>query len=61
MMINNLPAYAKEYKYIVVRKIDKELWFWGAWNNMDEASEAAIEINGMVVTNELPPFFYDIF
>ena len=52
MMINNLPAYAKEYKYIVVRKIDKELWFWGAWNDMDKANEAAVEINGMVVTNE---------
>lgn len=51
-MINNLPEYAKEYKYIVARRIDNELWFWGAWDNRNEANNVAIEIDGEVVTNE---------
>lgn len=52
MMINNLPSYADEYAYIVVRRVNGELWFWGAWNDRREANEAAIEIGGIVVTNE---------
>lgn len=51
-MINNLPTYANEYKYIVVRRVDGELWFWGAWNDRDKANEIASEIGGEVVTNE---------
>ena len=27
-MINNFPTYANEYKYIVARRVDGELWFW---------------------------------
>ena len=51
-MINNLPTYANEYKYIVVRRVDGELWFWGAWNDRNKANEVALEIFGEVVTNE---------
>ena len=51
-MINNLPAYANEYKYIVARRIDGELWFWGAWNDRNKANEVALEICGEVVTNK---------
>jgi len=51
-MINNLPTYANEYKYIVARRIDGELWFWGAWNDRNKANEVALEIEGEVVTNE---------
>ena len=51
-MINNLPAYANEYKYIVARRVDGELWFWGAQNDRNKANEVAIEIDGEVVTNE---------
>ena len=54
-MINNLPTYANKYKYIVARRVDGELWFWGAWNDRNKANEVAIEIGGEVVTNKLPP------
>lgn len=47
-MINNLPTYANEYKYIVARRVDGELWFWGAWNDRNKANEVAIEIGGEV-------------
>lgn len=50
--INNFPEYAKEYKYIVVQRIDGELWFWGAWDDRNKANEAALELgNGVVIEN----------
>lgn len=52
MMINNKPAYANNYRYIVVRECDKKLWFWGAWDELELADEVAEEINGIVIDNE---------
>ena len=52
MMINNIPEYANEYKYIVASDIDNELWFWGAFNDEDKAYAVASEIGGQVVINE---------
>ena len=52
MTIQNVPEYAKNYKYIVVRRVDGELYFWGAWNDRNKANKVAIEISGEVVTNE---------
>ena len=49
--VKNLPEYANEYKYIVASQIDGDLWFWGAWNNMKKAINAAEEIGGEVVIN----------
>lgn len=50
--INNLKEYAKKHKYIVARRVDGELWFWGAWDDRNKANEVAIEIGGEVVTNQ---------
>ena len=49
--VKNLPEYANEYKYIVASQIDGDLWFWGAWNDMKKAINAAEEIGGEVVIN----------
>lgn len=38
--IKNLPEYAKSYHYIVVSVVDKELWFYGAYNEWERAVEA---------------------
>lgn len=51
--INNMEAYARDYKYIVARQIRKhghiDYWFYGAWNDRDEANEVALELgNGAV-------------
>ena len=35
MMINNLPNYAKNMEFIVVREYDGEYWFWGRLYWMD--------------------------
>ena len=50
--INNLPDYAKEYKYIVTRECENEFWFYGAFNESDRANRAAEEVNGVVFTNK---------
>ena len=51
--INNYKSYADQYKYIVARRVDGELWFWGAWNDRDKANDVAEELgNGIVLVNE---------
>ena len=53
MMINNVPEYAKEYKYWVVRYVDGEAWFWGAYHEGRDAERAAVYFeDGEVVTNK---------
>lgn len=49
--INNEPNYAKDYEFIVARKVDGEFWFWGAYENGFRAEQAALEINGVVFHN----------
>ena len=41
MMINNVPEYANEYEYLVVRYVDGEAWFWGAYHARHDAEQAA--------------------
>ena len=47
-MIKNCPAYAKEYKFVVVRIVDGEMWFWGAYNDYDRAKKVADSIDGVI-------------
>lgn len=49
--INNEPAYAKDYEFIVARKVDDEYWFWGAYSNGFKAEQVAIEIGGIIFHN----------
>ena len=42
--INNLP---KDYSpYVVARVVDGELWYWGSWEDEEDAKQAAISIPG---------------
>lgn len=41
MMINNVPEYAKEYEYLVVRYVYGKAWFWGAYHTREDAEHAA--------------------
>lgn len=50
-MINNMPEYAKDYEFIVARKVDDEFWFWGAYSNGFQAELVAGEINGVIFHN----------
>lgn len=51
MTINNVPAYAEKYLFIVAREVEGEFWFWGAWNDEAKADEVAEEIGGKVFLN----------
>lgn len=44
--INNLPKYAEDKKYIVARRVEGELWFWGAYDDPNKAVDAVMEIRG---------------
>ena len=48
-MINNMPAYAEIY--VVARRVDNELWYWGSWEDRDKANEVALQIGGEVIVN----------
>lgn len=47
--INNLPNYAKDYDFIVARKCDGELWFYGAYKTVERAVKVAVEVDGYVI------------
>ena len=53
MRVNNMGKHAKEYKYIVVRMVDGDAWYYGGWKNFDNAMLQAIEVNGIVVPTEM--------
>ena len=47
-MINNLPNYAKDYKFIVYTEVNGEKWFYGAYNDAQWAREVAAMVEGYV-------------
>lgn len=49
--VNNLPA--TTCRYIVARYIDHGLWYYGSWDEREDAERVALELeNGLVVENE---------
>ena len=54
MNINNVPSYAKSYKYWVVRDCGKDgLWFYGSWSNFKTAKAIRKTIaNGKIYVNK---------
>lgn len=51
MKVNNMTEWAKDKKFMVVRVIDNELWFYDAWDDGDKAIWQAMEecVHGMVI------------
>ena len=49
--INNEPAYAKDYEFVVAREVDGEYWFWGAYADGFKAEQVATEIGGVIFHN----------
>lgn len=47
--IINMPEYAKDYEFIVARKIDDYFWFWGAFADGFKAENVAREIGGVII------------
>lgn len=52
--INNMPDYANDYEYIVVRNCNADgIWFYGAYHAFDKAIQAAEEChNGIVIAKD---------
>ena len=51
MTINNMPEYATHYEFVVVRNVEGELWFYGAYRDGFKAEQVAQEIHGVIVHN----------
>lgn len=49
-IINNKPENIKAF--VVARLCDNEWWYWGSWDNVFEAHNAATEIGGHLFTRE---------
>ena len=49
MTIRNLPTTADNYKYIIVREVEGEYWYFGADNDENRANEVALEVGGIVL------------
>lgn len=49
VIVNNVPNDTE--KYIVARYSEETnvLWYWGSWDNKDDAAECAKNVNGIVV------------
>ena len=45
--VRNVPEHAE--KYIVARVNEGSLWYWGSWDNKDDADESARNVEGIVV------------
>lgn len=50
VFVRNTPAGPCE-KYVVARVVDGELWYWGAWSDMNEAYAMAKMLGGVVCEN----------
>ena len=52
MKINNLPDYAKNMEFIVVREVGNEYWFFGGYDrDAAKAYQVAEEVGGIVIHN----------
>lgn len=51
--VENVYTYAKDKAYIVYRTAKDGLnYYWGAWDELDRAMDAASDIGGCIVINE---------
>ncbi len=49
MTIYNLPENHK--KYIVVRDVDGDFYYWGSYDDVMRAMTVAVDVDGLVVTD----------
>ena len=48
--VNNLPASHKQY--VVARRVNGELWFWGSYDDRDKANYTALNVGGEVIDTD---------
>ena len=47
----NAPESAYHYEFVVARKVDNDLWYWGAYADGFKADKVAREIGGIIIHN----------
>ncbi|MBR3646214.1 MAG: hypothetical protein IKN54_07320 [Lachnospiraceae bacterium] len=47
--VNNVPDDYTDYKYMVARLCEGELWYYGVFNDLDKAIRARDEIDGIIL------------
>ncbi len=52
MKVNNVASWAKEKKFMTIRMVDGEAWFYDAWSDEAKAIAQAVEIGGHVIPIE---------
>ena len=50
--VNNMPDDVREFIVARIDGRDCSLWYWGSWDNKEEAVHAAIDVDGIVVNRE---------
>lgn len=53
IVVNNLPASLKDYRYILLMPVNGEVWYYGADYDEVRAKEIAKNIGVFVVINDL--------
>lgn len=53
MKIQNMPEYAKSYRFVVAREEKGQLWFYGAYHELSKAKSVADEVFGIIVRQYL--------
>lgn len=51
MKVNNMPGWAQERAFVVIRIVNGEAWFYDAWDDGNKAINQALEeyVGGMVI------------
>lgn len=50
-LVKNVPEYAWSYNYWVVTELDKDLWFYGAYETSDRANAVAFTLGKIVISD----------
>lgn len=57
MKVNNVSENAlrnpDKYPWMVVRFVDGEFWYYGAWRKLEDAAQIAVAVNGAVVPSNM--------
>lgn len=49
LLVYNIPEYAYDYPFWTVRISDQNLWFYGAYSSLSQATHCAKTVNGIVL------------
>lgn len=49
LFVHNIPDYAPNYPFWVIRPIENQFWFYGAYSDSDKANRIAKELNGITI------------